>query len=305
MAFQFLGMIAFAGATAGGCDLICQSVEMRVKRRTAAEVQESLRRHSMRTRPPAAPASPGPGPDASKEESFLESTLKQLNPRSFDWARTARYVVCPGLCAGVASYIELVGVLGQAEATDWGTVLGKTAFDCLLYYPILIAGGFTVNLVVLDGKDWDYLREKFRQDFLTTWLASLVLWVPVDIVLFRFVPVAAQVYVVKSIDIIALLGFSYFVNKHPYSELTVLHRHHHHSTSGGLHGEEDVGKEEEEGSDPSDAASPQVSTWEGDLGDSPGAAAAAATDKLSVRQPSKTKASTTADALTPTSKKTD
>lgn len=53
------------------------------------------------------------------------------------------------------------------------------------------------------------------QDFLTTWLASLVLWVPVDIVLFRFVPVAAQVYVVKSIDIIALLGFSYFVNKHP------------------------------------------------------------------------------------------
>jgi len=39
----------------------------------------------------------------------------------------------------------------------------QTAFDCLLYYPILIAGGFTVNLVVLDGKDWDYLREKFRQ----------------------------------------------------------------------------------------------------------------------------------------------
>lgn len=70
-----------------------------------------------------------------------------------------------------------------------------------------------------------------------------------------------------------------------HSELTVLHRHHHHSTSGGLHGEEDVGKEEEEGSDPSDAASPQVSTWEGDLGDSPGAAAAAATGRVARRKP--------------------
>ena len=45
--------------------------------------------------------------------------------------------------------------------------------------------------------------------------------------MFRFVPVYAQVYVVKSIDIFALIGYSYFVNKHPHMEIVFDHQEDH------------------------------------------------------------------------------
>eukprot|EP00667_Euglena_gracilis_P016987 EG_transcript_17837 len=207
--WSFVATVAYAGVTASLCDLVCQGLEMRVSHESFS-------------------ASDSEGSRSDPEEAGQKACATccfPCDPAFYDWRRNGRYVVCPGLCAGVASYVELVLVLGEHTSTDWGTVILKTMFDCLVYYPLLIAAGFTVNLVVLDDKDWPYLKAKFREDFLSTWLASAVLWVPIDLLLFRYVPVHDQAFVVKSLDLVALVGFSYFVNKSPHSDLTFLRQH--------------------------------------------------------------------------------
>lgn len=213
-AINFGLTIMYSGFIAGLCDSICQGLEMQVtKKPNLKGVPEDLTSDD----------------EEEDEVAIVKEEAKEAKDittreQKYDWKRTARYVVCPGFMAGIASYIEIILLLGQTKSNDWLTVLMKTLIDVTLYYPILITGGFVTNLL-LDCKDWDYMKIKFQQDFLHTWAAAAILWAPVDIVVFKVVPVQWQVYVVKTVDIVALLGFSYFVNKHPLVELAFTQTH--------------------------------------------------------------------------------
>ena len=219
---NFTLTVLYSGLIAGLCDGICQGFEMQVKKKAVAEEDRSEE-------------------DLQDAMSAVSSMQAVHEEQKYNWPRTLRYIVCPGFMAGFAAYIEIILVLGQSTKNDWGTVIWKTLFDLICYYPILIAGGFTTNML-LDCKDWHYIKAKFKNDFLHTWKAAAIMWLPVDIILFKWVPVQWQVYVVKTMDIIALLGFSYFLNKHPLTEL-------HFGHGDDTHRKKDVDLQSEESND--------------------------------------------------------
>eukprot|EP00996_Jenningsia_fusiforme_P002617 NODE_3442_length_975_cov_26.730022_g3164_i0.p1 GENE.NODE_3442_length_975_cov_26.730022_g3164_i0~~NODE_3442_length_975_cov_26.730022_g3164_i0.p1 ORF type:complete len:134 (-),score=26.13 NODE_3442_length_975_cov_26.730022_g3164_i0:59-460(-) len=117
---------------------------------------------------------------------------------------------------GIASYIELIVIIPNVAPPEGtlSSVVVSTAIDVLIYFPTMIAAGMSLYPLI-QGKDCDYVKDKFRSDYLWTCLAALLFWLPLDLIQFTVIPTAYHVVYVKTADLFALTGLSYFLNKMP------------------------------------------------------------------------------------------
>eukprot|EP00638_Chattonella_subsalsa_P008424 CAMPEP_0117759168 /NCGR_PEP_ID=MMETSP0947-20121206/15851_1 /TAXON_ID=44440 /ORGANISM="Chattonella subsalsa, Strain CCMP2191" /LENGTH=170 /DNA_ID=CAMNT_0005579571 /DNA_START=565 /DNA_END=1077 /DNA_ORIENTATION=+ len=84
-------------------------------------------------------------------------------------------------------------------STELPSVLQRLAMDQFAATPFLIVGFFGIFLC-LDGKPQE-LQDKLKQDFWTTIRSNWMLWIPANLINFRFVPLNLQVLYSNSVGL--------------------------------------------------------------------------------------------------------
>jgi protein Mpv17 len=97
-----------------------------------------------------------------------------------------------------------LGLVGGSVAF----VAAKVALECVLWHPFTLTLFWTF-MGAVEGNSWEKIRSELAADFAPTLATEYLLWLPIDILNFRFVPVHLQVLVVNAGSLIEAVLLSY------------------------------------------------------------------------------------------------
>lgn len=103
----------------------------------------------------------------------------------------------------------------DAQLRTWKIVGLKLGMDTAIFDPLYIATFFSVNSLA-EGKSPPEIAQKLKSDFGSTWFVDAVVWLPIQAVNFRFVPVLYQSLTVQAANILwnAYLSFVQHTTHH-------------------------------------------------------------------------------------------
>jgi len=82
----------------------------------------------------------------------------------------------------------------------WGAPIFKVLADEVVLDPPFLSM-FFAYMNICEGGTIDTFREKIRSEFVTSWLTSLVLWPPIMLLTFRYLPVYATAPIVNAVSV--------------------------------------------------------------------------------------------------------
>lgn len=83
---------------------------------------------------------------------------------------------------------------------SWKILSFKLFADMFLFDPLYLALFFTATSLI-EGRSMRVAREKLRDDFLKTYLIDVAVWLPIQAVNFRFIPVIYQPLLVQAVNV--------------------------------------------------------------------------------------------------------
>lgn len=137
----------------------------------------------------------------------------QLSSDSYDWKRVL-IMTCYGMCISAPAfafwYTYLDKVTSRIFANSkpasstgkrvWQIIGFKMFADVCLFDPLYLSLFFTATNVI-EGQDGPHILEKLKKEFGSTYLADIVVWSPIQIINFRFIPVIYQPLLVQSVNV--------------------------------------------------------------------------------------------------------
>lgn len=100
---------------------------------------------------------------------------------------------------GTALY-PLPLIISGSTLRTWKIIGFKLAADTLIFDPLYLSLFFTMTSR-MEGRSAREIGEKLRTDLLPTWLIDMAVWMPIQTINFRWVPVIYQALVVQSCNI--------------------------------------------------------------------------------------------------------
>jgi len=133
----------------------------------------------------------------------------------FDWARLGRGCLFGLLVSGPANHYNFQFLqwltVNTMKLSPTGLVMPavKMFFDQFVYFAYFMCGGYHVFMNTLEGSPMDATIEKLKENFWPTMKANWAFWPFVQLVNFKFVPVAWQVNFVLTASLAWALYLSY------------------------------------------------------------------------------------------------
>lgn len=112
-----------------------------------------------------------------------------------DWMRVAKFTILNALFVTPAIHYWYGFLNAKIAGAATGAVLKRVGLDQFAFNPILLPGIFSGSLL-LDGTP-EKIPEKIKADWASTLLTLNMVWVPVQLANFKFVPPPLQVLVVN------------------------------------------------------------------------------------------------------------
>eukprot|EP01052_Picozoa_sp_SAG31_P004607 SAG31_NODE_192_length_20788_cov_8.938083_9_plen_324_part_00 len=106
------------------------------------------------------------------------------------------------------------------EHGPWRDVLAKVFADNMLFNPLFLTVYFA-GMGVLEQKSWYEIVKKTKENFHSTWAIGLLLWVPVQIVNFRWISRQHQVLFVTLIATLWKTFLSFIFHNRDYGNIQV------------------------------------------------------------------------------------
>jgi hypothetical protein len=128
-------------------------------------------------------------------------------------------MIAPGAAHGLVGAVWYLYVLPSAAGGAGGAVtlsqcVKKAAMDTISTGFFMVPVDFVLNSLV-KGKTWEEIKMKFKLDYCKALLISII-WFPIDIPMFAFVPLHLQPLTVKFLDFIYFVMLSFPINtEHP------------------------------------------------------------------------------------------
>eukprot|EP00667_Euglena_gracilis_P022419 EG_transcript_24933 len=133
----------------------------------------------------------------------------------WDVPRTVRYSIVPGALHGFVGAAWTVFLLpaasGTGEFVTFPEALKKSIIDVLALTCFLVPLDFLLN-GMLNKKTCEQIGQKFKDDYPQACLFSVV-WFPVDVVVFMYVPLHYQPATNKILDLLYFLFLSLPINQ--------------------------------------------------------------------------------------------
>lgn len=105
-----------------------------------------------------------------------------------DWKRTFNFTVLNTVFMSTSAHYWY-GFLSTKIVGDTMIASAKrVAFDQLLFAPAIISTLFTGNMLLQGERDWNVIINKLKNDLPGTLLYNYSVWVPAQLINFRFVP---------------------------------------------------------------------------------------------------------------------
>lgn len=109
-----------------------------------------------------------------------------------DWIRTCRFLALGSFLVAPVVH-HWYGFLGRnIPGTSSKDVLTRTIIDQFLFAPLFCCT-FMSSLMTLEGKDVFTIRNTLRRDLSDVMIANWGLWIPAQLINFRYVPLPWQV----------------------------------------------------------------------------------------------------------------
>jgi len=126
------------------------------------------------------------------------------NRVAFNWKRAARITVFGTIVAGPLLSLWYTRLNAWTTSGAFANVsplkvtLLRTALDQFAFTPVFLTTFFTVN-GLLDGKTTQQIQEKLKMDFAHTLAANWKVWIPVQLLNFRFIPADLRLLFTNSV----------------------------------------------------------------------------------------------------------
>lgn len=112
---------------------------------------------------------------------------------------------------GITQYYFYVWLEVVFPGLSWAAVVKKMILDQFLYNPASNAAIMWSQVAIDKGSDEACV--KLKSDFVTAMLPSWIMWVPGDIINFKYMPKSAQVAFYNAVNSIYLIYFSWITNQ--------------------------------------------------------------------------------------------
>eukprot|EP01062_Namystynia_karyoxenos_P020798 TRINITY_DN17874_c0_g1_i7.p2 TRINITY_DN17874_c0_g1~~TRINITY_DN17874_c0_g1_i7.p2 ORF type:complete len:172 (+),score=38.77 TRINITY_DN17874_c0_g1_i7:392-907(+) len=127
----------------------------------------------------------------------------------FSCRRWGRMITLNVVFQGASQYYFYQLLLVLFPGLSWPAVIKRMVADQFVYNPASNAA--IMSSVAIDQSAAEATR-KLRADFLTAMIPAWVLWVPGDLISFKYVPPAGQVAFYNAVNSIYLIYFSWVTN---------------------------------------------------------------------------------------------
>eukprot|EP00756_Hemistasia_phaeocysticola_P060955 Hpha_TRINITY_DN4456_c0_g1::TRINITY_DN4456_c0_g1_i1::g.50441::m.50441/K13348/MPV17; protein Mpv17 len=138
--------------------------------------------------------------------------------RSFNCTRWTRMICLNVVFQGATQYYFYVGLVALFPGTAWGAVVKRMLVDQLVYNPASNAA-IMWSSVALDTGSASAACHKLRADFVTAMIPAWLIWIPGDLINFKYLPPGAQVAFYNAVNSVYLVYFSFVTNRHDIPEL--------------------------------------------------------------------------------------
>lgn len=82
----------------------------------------------------------------------------------------------------------------------WNVALAKVVADMIIFDPPYLSLFFSFS-TVMDGGDFQEVKSKMSQEFKHTYITDIVIWTPIQLINFRYLPVLYQPLLVNSVNV--------------------------------------------------------------------------------------------------------
>ena len=138
-----------------------------------------------------------------------------------DYARTARFALSFGCVGGTNSFVWYQYILPWlSDHHFWKMMM----WDNIVYNTYFIVIGLAANEALKPrGSNDPSITHEVVRNFPATWMTAEIVMLPADVIMFTLIKRDYRVVFIKSVDVIWMVGASYFANRKPEKENESLH----------------------------------------------------------------------------------
>jgi hypothetical protein len=94
----------------------------------------------------------------------------------------------------------------------WNVTLAKVAADMIIFDPPYLGLFFSYSTLMTDGKV-DGIKSRLSHEFTNTYLADILIWTPIQLLNFRYLPVLYQPILVNGVNVFWNAYLSFVQNR--------------------------------------------------------------------------------------------
>lgn len=97
-------------------------------------------------------------------------------------------------------------------------VLQKTIIDCCIHGPLIVVPCFYFMTGVIKGESLTDIHQQFKREFMVTAVGTLLYWIPVMFISFRFFTQHTRILYITSLSLAHKTALSWFTNRNRMNE---------------------------------------------------------------------------------------
>ena len=156
----------------------------------------------------------------NNQSAMVASSQQQQQQHDWDGRRTLSQTLYAALVWGPAAHMWYHGLEAACQRwlplqkngyKPWHRVATKVALEVVVLHPVALLAYFSV-VGTLQGESRATIARQLQRDYVPTLLLEVVLWAPIDVLNFAFVPVRHQLLLANSACLLESMALSYIKN---------------------------------------------------------------------------------------------